>query len=386
MTTRIKPSEIARLRLVSQLLSGTGAAGAGAAGAAAVVRHMLALQAQDYPASRWAVGVRAPGCLEVDVVAALAQGSILRSWPMRGTLHLVPAEDFGWMLALTAPRTIAQMAGRHRQLDLDASVFEAARAIAVEALSGRRSLSREAFTALLDSRGVATTGQRGYHIIGFLAHAGALCWGPPQGKQQALVLLDEWVPAPRRLERDEALGEFLLRYMVGHGPATLEDFVWWSKLTVAEAKVGLAVARGRLVEIGGADGRRYWIAAGAEPDPASPAELRRFKRSLYLLPGYDEFFLGYRDRDVAIDAADVERIIPGKNGLFLPIIVAGGRIVGTWRRSVSARRVTVEPAPFADAGLGAGQRVGLERAAAGYGRFLGLPVGMAEPVMSGDSA
>ena len=165
-------------------------------------------------------------------------GAIVRSWPLRGTLHLVAAEDLGWLLALTAPRMLATAATRRAALGLTESDVEHARGIATDVLSGRRVLSRRALLAALEASGVDTAGQRGYHLLGSLAQTGTLVLGPTEGAQQTFALLDECVMHPRRLERDEALGELALRYFRSHGPATARDLARWSGLTLADVRRG----------------------------------------------------------------------------------------------------------------------------------------------------
>lgn len=361
--------EIALLRARAQ-----GLFSADAAAPAAVVRRLLAIQAQDLAAAKWAIGARSPGSTRAGLDAAIDSGEIVRSWPMRGTLHFVPGEDLGWMQQLTTTRLLQQARTTHERQGLTAPVYERARELAVEALSGGRSLGREEFQGLLERHGIETAGNRGYHLIWYLAQTGTLCWGPTAGNAQALVLLDEWVPHPRRLERDEALAEFLLRYLRGHGPATVQDFVWWSKLTVAEAKRGLQIARPLLAERRWGE-TSYWVAA--ELDDAAPdaAARRRFAASAWLLPGFDEYFLGYRDREAAADLEHHARIVPGKNGVFKPIAVAGGRVIGTWgRRLVGAsgagRGLRIDLAPFGE--LGAARASALHRAGTRYARFQGL--------------
>ena len=227
MSTKASRRDVIRIRLARHGLAGAQP-GAVTGTVTDVVDRMLALQAQDYAAGKWAIGLRSPGATLADVDAAINSGAIVRSWPMRGTLHFVPAADLGWMQHLTSPRVVAGTRARHARLDIDVLVIEQARAVAQQSLSGGRELTRAGFLAALDEAGISTSGQRGYHLIGHLALTGTLCWGPQRGNRQVLVLLEDWVPSPRRLARDEALGEFVLRYFGGHGPATLQDFAWWS--------------------------------------------------------------------------------------------------------------------------------------------------------------
>ena len=348
--------ELTALRLSAQ---GIGAPAPD--GIAGTVRRMLGVQAQDFAGAKWSVGLRTPGSTDAEVEAAIAAGSVVRSWPMRGTLHLVPPEDLGWMLSATSARTIRSTQSRRRDLGLTAADLEAAREAAQRELSGGRVLTRDALLAVFDAAGVSTAGQRGYHLLSHLGITQTLVFGPVDGKQQTFVLLDEWVPSPRRLEPEEALGEFALRYFTGHGPATVRDFAWWSSLTLGDARAGLAVARAQLDELD-VDGTSYYLAA--DTAPASPA--------VHTLPGFDEYLLGYQDRSAPLADGPLERVAPGKNGLFLSTIVVDGEVVGTWRRTIGVRGVAVELSPFDALSAAAQKRV--DARLAGYAAFLGVPL------------
>ena len=363
--TRASRSDITRRRLVSQALTGT------ITDPALVVDRMLAMQAQDLRWAKWAVAVRAPGSTSADIDNLLDSGRVVRSWPMRGTLHLVPGPDLAWLLDLSTPRLWAGAATRRRDLGLDEATIEHARAVAEEALSGGRELSRADFQALLQRHGINVDGQRGYHLIWHLAQSGTLCWGRQLDSQQMLVLLADWVPNPRRLERDEALGEYLLRYLAGHGPAPLTDFAWWSQVTMADAKTALGVAEPQLnvLEV---DGVRHLLPRSADVGPLGRAAAGRGPNAVLALPGFDEHLLGYRDRSFAIEPENLTRVVPGKNGIFLPILVRGGRIAGTWRRDWQARAITVQPVPFAAPSPAFARSA--DRALHEYARFLGRTV------------
>jgi len=353
--------DINRLRLAAQRIEGSEFTTP-----TEVVRWMLAMQAQDLPGGKWSVGLRAPGTTLREVDAALARGEIVRSWPMRGTLHLVPAEDIGWMVGLTAERTLRSLARRYDELGLDPASFKQAEHVAVGALEGGRALSRAARFDEFEAAGISTTGQRGPHILGHLHQLGTLVLGPMHGTGQNVVLHDEWVREPRTPERDEALGEWVLRYFRSHGPATLEDFTWWTKLTVRDAGIGLAIARNQLEEIQ-VDDVSYWMAPGL-PD--------RMSRRVHALPGFDEYLLGYQDRSAALDPAHAPVVVPGNNGVFQPTVVVNGRIVGTWRRKVTPAGITITPRPFAP--LSDGALTAFGKSAAAYGRFIGTAAQVAE--------
>ena len=332
--------------------------------AADVVTRMLAVQAQDFAAGCWALAVRTSGVRRSEVLAELDAGRIVRSWPMRGTLHFVPPDRLRWMLSITSERMIAGLARRHRELELETAGLARASDLATSALAGGGRLSRAELMELWERNGIATGGQRGYHLIYYLAQTGVLCWGPTHGSQQALVLLDEWVPAGEPLDRDEALAAFLLGYLRGHGPATIADFVWWTKGTVAGAKTAIAVLGDTLTTMA-VDGIDYLVTAEFADRAAEHRPTRSEREAVQLLPAFDEYLLGYRDRSPVIDDDRFERVVPGGNGIFAPILIAGGRVAGIWRRT--PRTGLVEPLLFDD--LTTGQVASLKRATSTYLRY-----------------
>ena len=357
--------KLGRLRLASQLVETSGPPPHRAVD---VVRQLTAMQAQDFPGAKWAVGLRLPGATDSDIEDSLADGSNVRSWPLRGTLHFVAAEDLGWMLSLSADRMIKRSATIFANEGLTAKVLARAGESARGALAGGRSLSRDELYRLLQDSGVSTVGQARYHAVWYLCQTGALCLGPPNGKTQTFVLLDEWVPDPRRLERDDALGELAGRYFRSHGPATVRDFSWWSALTLTEARKGLTIARRQLAALE-VDGLEYFLSPdlpGVSPDlPGEPSA-----SGTRLLPGFDEYLLGYGDRRVALADEHSPLVFPGKNGMFLPTIVVDGAVVGTWRRTATSRQVAVTAQAFEP--LPARIRAAVDLAAAEYARFVGL--------------
>ncbi|TFC89419.1 winged helix DNA-binding domain-containing protein [Cryobacterium sp. TmT2-59] len=364
MATRASRTDVIRMRLGCHGLSGPALSNPGA-----VAGRMLAVQAQDYRAGLWAIGVRVPGSTVSDVARAIDTAVLVRSWPLRGTLHFVPAPDLHWMLGLSAPQVLAGMRTRRAQLGLDDSAIEGARTVALDSLSGGRELTRAGFLAALEAQGISTGGQRGYHLVANLALTGTLCWGRHTGTAQTLVLLDEWVPSPRRLEHDEALGELTTRYFRGHGPATAKDLAWWSQLTLADIRIGLGVARKDLIEID-LGGVTHFLAASAEAGLPGSAPQRR--STVFALPGFDEYLLGYRGRSVVVPDDRFPLLVPGRNGIFLPLILSDGRVVGTWRTETTPRGVWVEAAPFET--MTPRQWAGFERAIDDYARFSGRPV------------
>ncbi|MCB0154777.1 MAG: AlkZ family DNA glycosylase [Anaerolineae bacterium] len=328
-----------------------------------VVSRLGAMQAQDYLGSLWAIGLRTKAATEQSVEQAIANKEIVRTWPMRGTLHFVAAEDVRWLLALLTPRIIDRSARRCRQLELDAATFAQAERLFAKALQGGKQLTRAEMMAVLEEKGIVVTGQRGYHILWWAAQHGLICFGPRQGKQDTFVLLEEWLPPGKSLSREESLAELARRYFSGHGPATIQDLIWWSGLPAAEARAAVELARLEQEEF---DDQTYWFVSSAAPTPptASPA--------VQLLPGFDEYLLGYRERGAVLDPAHAGKVVPGGNGMFKPMLVIDGQIVGLWQRTLRKTKVQVNFAPFAP--LSPTQMEAAVAAAEPYGRFLGLPV------------
>ncbi len=328
-----------------------------------IVHRLCAVQAQDYLGSLWAIGLRGgDACTRAHVELAIAERQIVRTWPMRGTLHFVVAEDARWMLELLAPRAIERAAGRHRQLGLDAETIDRAGALFASAMQSGGRQTRPELMRLLEDAGIQTEGQRGYHLLWIHAQRGLICLGPMSGKQQTFVLLDDWVPAVPPIPREEALARIARRYVVGHGPATAEDLARWTGLTLSDARFGLTQALHALdrAEINGVE---YWTA----PDPPCgtlPGPV------LHLLPAFDEYVIGYVDRRLILgEHFDEYKASVSRNGMLAPTLVADGRVVGTWKRATSRHAVGVAITAFEPL---TARRAALGDAAARYGRFLGV--------------
>jgi hypothetical protein len=365
---RVTSKVMGRLRMASQgLLAG------GFSSVPQAVRSMTAMQAQDLQAALWAVGLRVPGAGLSDVRAALEAGAVVRSWPMRGTLHLLAPEDLRWILNITTARLVQGMSSRHRQLEITAGDVDVCRKIALDLVSEGREVSgspgatRGELFAAFDAGGQSPAGQRGIHLLGLLCQSASLVPGPLDGNQQKFVAFDEWITTSRDLGREEGIAELLLRYLHSHGPATVRDFAWWSNTTLTEARAALASVSGELVELefGGAS---YWLSPGTAAllDDGVPGQ-----RTVLALPGFDEFILGYTDRSLVLPPEHAQKIVPGGNGVFKKAIVSGGEVVGTWGRQGNGRAAAVVPVPFDDAKpLGPATLAAFNKAAERYERFL----------------
>ncbi len=348
--------EIASMRLSSQRIAvnmpGTPAH---------VVRWLGAVQAQDYAAAKWAVALRSRSCTDAELETAFDSGDILRTHVMRPTWHFVAPEDIRWMQMLTAPRVEAILAYQYRRLELDAPLLKRSLAAVEKALRGGRQLTRAELGAALARAGIEAEGLRLAHIVLHAELQAVACSGGRRGKQFTYALIEERVPQARELTRDEALALLTERYFTSHGPATAQDYAWWSGLSSADARAGLEMVKPRL-RTRNAAGQTYWMAGAPE------SGARRLGK-VHLLPNYDEYIVGYTDRAAIFDSVHAQRLDARHNPLFNNTIISAGRVVGTWARKAAKDSVMISAKSFEP--LSAPQTKALRQAATRFAKFLG---------------
>jgi hypothetical protein len=326
-----------------------------------VVGWLGAVQSQEYAGAKWSLALRMKQAEDEAIERAYNEGTILRTHVLRPTWHFVPAADIRWMLELTASRIIAQDAHRARQLELDAAQYAHSNEVMARALQGGRFLTRPELGAALAEAGIsAADGSRLGHMVMYAELEAVICSGPRRGKQMTYALLDERAPHARSLPREEALVELARRYFRGHGPATVRDFAWWSGLTLTGAREGLGLV-GEELEKEESEGHTYWFSADAPP-VAMPYE------EAILLPTYDEFLVGYD----GFAASRLEGWNIREVGAFAAMMVLGGQIIGSWKRTFKGRTVVVEPGPFRT--LSEEETQAVKAAAERYGEFIGMTV------------
>lgn len=359
----ITQAQALTLRMASLLLRDRHDAANRPADVAGVVTWFGAMQAQDLASGLWSFGVRLPEYTASDVTAALERREALRTWPMRGTVHFVPPRDAHWMLELMGSRALAGAAKRREYLGLTEQVADQAVEVLGAALAGGGRLTRSQCIAELTDKGIATAGQFGYHLLWYASQRGVLCIAPNIGNEQSFVLLDEWVPDSHRPDRDEALATIALRYFRSHGPATKQDFAGWTGLTAADAKRGIAAAGDQLTSVTVDDVEMYLERALLDTAPSAMD-----RRETLVLPGFDEYLLGYKDRSLMLADEHKPAIIPGNNGVFQATVVCDGRVVGTWKRSFTKVKVKIAVQPLVP--LGKPDRARISQAFEGYARFV----------------
>ncbi len=349
-------SEILKFRLYNSGLSDSPFKSAVEA-----VSHSGAVQAQDFSAAKWALGLRIKNSTGEDIEKAFNDGKILRIHVMRPTWHFVRPEDIRWILELTAPRVKSLLASYNRRLGLDDALFARSNSAIVKALEGHTYLTRQELSAILADTGIVTDVQRLAHIITRAELDGLICSGPRRGKQFTYALLDERVKGSNRLSREQSIAELALRYFTSHGPAQLKDFSWWSGLGEKDAKTGLdRIKSGLNPAI--LNGKTYWFFPHAEMVPDSP--------SAFLLSMYDEYTIAYKDRGDISDERYIERMISMGNALTA-VIILNGRVAGTWHKAMKKNSIEISLNPFRK--LDDTERQALESEVDRYGKFVGIP-------------
>ncbi len=334
--------EVRRGRLHAQWL----APGDEARSPAEVVRHLVGIQAQILSAASLAVRARTAGATAADVGSERAEGTLVRTWLMRRTLHLVAADDVSWLLSLLGPTLLARAARRHAQLDLDGATLERSVDVLLRLLHDGPATRAELFSGLA-ANGINPAGQRGIHVVQHAALRGVLCFGPDRDREPTWRLRPS--SSDRTLDREQALALLGHRYRAGYRPSDPRDLAAWSGLTVTDA-------------------REAWRLAGdRKPDGADGVSDQGIVR---LLPHFDPYLLGYANRDLVVPAEQVRQVWTG-GGYIVPTVIVDGRAVATWRSDPRGRELVIEVSPFAEDGLGEEVQHAVDTEIADIGRFLG---------------
>ncbi len=308
---------------------------------AQVLADVCGVQAQDAMAAALAIRTRSRGLTYREVeTARVTERSIIRTWCMRGTLHLLRTEDISWLLPILGPVFITE--GRRRRAELSLDDETCARGVETmrDTLAAEGSMTRAEITQHLASRGIRLSGQAGYHLLRRAALEGAICFGPNRGKEPTYVLLEAWVKPRPALSGEEALAELARRYLQAYAPATVADLATWSGLPMGSARTAWCFIENEIVEAD-VSGRTAWMLRSQSDwldEPCDSAPVIR------LLPSFDTYLLGYRSRDLAVAPEHARLIHPG-GGLLRPSLVVDGLAVGTWslRRRRKCIEVVIQP-------------------------------------------
>jgi hypothetical protein len=330
-----------------------------------VVSMLGAVQSQDFAGAKWALAMRLKGDVKDEAVEqAFTEGRILRTHVLRPTWHFVTAEDIHWILQLTAPRVHAFNAYMYRQLELDKAIFRKSNKVIIKALQGNHHLTRTELGLMLKKAGIVANNLRLTYLMMYPELEGIICSGPRNGKQFTYALLEERAPKAKIMKQDEALAELANRYFATRGPATVNDFAWWSGLTLADARRGIESIKSQFTSET-IDGKMYWFSKFmGRPEFKSPL--------VHLLPNYDEYFIGFKDR-AAIGEAIRQAKVSVSNAAFLAHIISiDGQLVGGWRRLAGTTSVALELNPVVK--LTKTQELAINDQTKRFGKFLDLPI------------
>lgn len=357
--------DIVRHRLHTQLLSQTTFTQP-----AEVVEWLGAVQSQDYAGAKWALAQRLKeSTTDAKIDKDFNEGKILRTHLLRPTWHFVTPADIRWLLKLTAPRVHAVNAFMYRSQGLDKATLRKGNTMLEKALRGGNQLTRSELASLFQKAGLIgdSNGVRMGYFLMYAELEGLICSGARRGKQFTYALLEERVPRVKSLTPVEALAELTRRYFATRGPATLADFTWWSGLTMADAKKGIDMVKSQFVNEVWKD-QSYWFA-----NSVSPVTMK--SPTAHLLPNYDEYFIGFKDRSAIAEVAERAGIQSSDPSLIAHIVILDGQIIGGWKRTIEKDAVLVALKLFTKLTKAENQAVG--KAVDGYGNFLRLPTKLA---------
>ncbi len=346
MSADVAAAQLRFGRLRAQWLTPDGAAAA----PVEIVRHLIGIQSQIPSAAVLAVRVRTVHVSAEDVHRDVAPGGpLVRTWLMRGTLHLAANEDVDWLLAVLAPAVLRASRRRHAELGLDSAALTRSADVLIRLLEDGQATRAELFAGL-SGHGVDPAGQRGIHLIRNAALHGLLSCGPDRGREQTWVLRE---PSTTAVDRVQALVELANRYRMAYRPADIRDLAAWSGLPVSELRQAWQLAKDR----------------AGEPDHGAAR-----RPVVRLLPHFDPYLLGYAGRDHAVSAEHWRKVWTG-GGYVLPTVTVDGRAVGTWRSETRDGRITIAVRPFEPSPLDVGVSAGVDTEVADIGRFLGRDAG-----------
>jgi hypothetical protein len=351
----ISPSDIRNYRLVNQQIAKSKFKHPHE-----IIGWLGAMQAQEFQMARWAIGLRLNKTTDIDVLKAYNEGKILRTHILRPTWHFVAPEDIRWMLMLSAPRVHAFNAYMYRRYKLDKKLFTRTNDIIVKLLEGKNYKTRTEIKAEFAKAKLKGDTVWLSCIMMYAELEGIICSGPRIGNKFTYALLDERAPKNKTMGRDEALAELTKRYFTSRGPATIQDFVWWSGLTVKDAKTGAAMLGNNFKRIT-INGVEYIY-----PKTIIPKNIDEFQTT-YLMPDYDEYGISYKNRNVLRNEDIPLGMIKGNSTVYSHWLVLNGVISGTWNRTENNGKISAEVKPFIP--LYKKDKLAVEKAVERYNKF-----------------
>jgi hypothetical protein len=349
-------SELVKIRLASQqLLASTFKSGK------ELVNWFGAIQGQEYAQTKWGLGMRLPKLKDPEIERELTDGAILRTHLLRPTWHFVSPADIRWLLKLTAPRIKAASAFMFRQVELNDTVFRKCNRILTRLLQGGRHLTRAEINNEFRKNKIVADGHRLSYIMMQAELDAIICSGARKGNQFTYALLDYRAPGGKILDKEASLAELSERYFRSRGPATVNDYAIWSGLTIADCRIGIELIKNKLEKITSGN-RTYYF--------TNNVLLKKHSASgVFLLPPYDEYIMGYKDRSAIFEFKN--SLNPDPSLRHVCMIIKEGQVIGTWKRTLAKSRIILEYDLFS---LQHNSDSGMERIINRYSEFNKLPV------------
>ncbi|OXG05543.1 winged helix DNA-binding protein [Flavobacterium araucananum] len=326
--------EISHHRLVSQKLYQTSLNSP-----QEIVKHLGAMQAQDYNMAKWAIGARG-NATEKEIEEAINAAQIIRTHILRPTWHFVAADDIYWMLDLSAPQVKRFTASAAKKYGFDAKKLDQTNSVIEKILSGNNYLTRD---EIMQELNIKKTSSEDFLSAAIMMNAeldGLVCNGKMKGKQITYALLQERVSRPKtKLTKDEALAKLALRYFESHGPATLLDFSWWCGFPPTSCKLAINAIELQLNSVD-IENQTYWFKNDF-------SEVANFRESIHFLPAFDEILISYKTREASILLEHQSKAFTN-NGIFKPIILENSKVIGTWKRTMKKDHAKIETQFFTE--------------------------------------
>ena len=328
-----------------------------------IAKKLCAVQAQDYNMAKWALGVRVPGSTNEMIEASINNGEIIRTHLLRPTWHIVSSDDIYWLLGLTAPHIKTTLKSRQKELEITGYVIRKSKKIFEKELLDGHHLTRQELASKLEESKIRTNDNRASHIFLMAELDGLICSGRIKGKKQTYALLEERVSNKKMFSREEALAELAGRYFITRGPATLQDFAWWSGLSMSDSRNAIEMIKADFISEK-FNSSLFWF-----KDPLLLS--KRKNDEIFLLPAFDEFIISYKDRRAALPKENNSKAV-SNNGIFRPIIIHEGKVIGIWRPSRKKEKIIIEIQIFKL--INNAIKKLIEKSSKKFGNFLGQDV------------
>ncbi len=320
--------DIAKIRLYNQQITHKKFKTAGK-----LVEWMGAMQAQELDMAKWAIGMRLPGVTEEDIDHAINRAEIIRTHLLRPTWHFVAAKYLHALLELSAPRIKSSLISRHKQLGLTNDLLKKSNNIIETTLLGHDQVDRNEFVQRFKKANIPLDNNMAAHLLLMAELDGLICGGRIVNKRHTYALLEERVPKPASIDKQEVMALLARKYFTSHGPATLEDFTWWSGLKAKDAREAIAMIKKEMVCFELEHGK-YWMTEKNYPNTSNGDVY-------HIFPAYDEFLISYKNRNASITLENSKKAI-SNNGIFRPIITKNGQVIGIWKKQRKNKMVKFE--------------------------------------------